>query len=174
MKLRTAIWRVLSVNGIQSCRELAAMAAGGSRRTYQDQLGLLYMLAEIAGLQVDLFVHAHTVAPLIHSVWTKKTVEPFEQRRRLAMRLPRGQLFKCEQCFGQDQKKYGTGYLRRIHQIPGITACPLHRHKLTVEVLSGYALGMHSGDPERMHPLEPSPPRSNLRAWEAINRYGGW
>ncbi len=36
----------------------------------------------------------------------------------------------CQDCLTEGQNEFGVSYLRRIHQIPGVTACPIHECKL--------------------------------------------
>ncbi|MBP1763253.1 MAG: hypothetical protein H6Q65_311 [Firmicutes bacterium] len=42
----------------------------------------------------------------------------------------KGTLKYCPTCLAEDLQKYGEGYWRTIHQVPGVNVCPTHRVEL--------------------------------------------
>lgn len=48
----------------------------------------------------------------------------------LAKRVSSPELQFCARCAEEDQKKHGTPYFRRFHQLPGTTVCVAHRLRL--------------------------------------------
>jgi len=46
----------------------------------------------------------------------------------MASRVPLPQWLRfCTQCVEADRRKYGECYWHRIHQVPGVEICPLHK-----------------------------------------------
>ncbi|KHF31839.1 TnsD family Tn7-like transposition protein [Paenibacillus sp. FSL M7-1455] len=49
----------------------------------------------------------------------------------------------CSQCYEEDINQYGEPYWHRIHQLPGVWVCPVHRdvlHRITYPVSDRYGL----------------------------------
>ena len=48
----------------------------------------------------------------------------------------------CQQCFKEDENKYGESYWHRVHQVPGIITCPIHK-----EPVRDSSVAVHSINP---------------------------
>lgn len=47
------------------------------------------------------------------------------------LRYPKNTHLKfCEECWQEDVKKYGEPYWHRMHQLPGVLVCPIHKRVL--------------------------------------------
>lgn len=58
------------------------------------------------------------------------------------LRYPKNTHLKfCEECWQEDVKKYGEPYWHRIHQLPGVLVCPVHKRLLmNSQVFTGEAV----------------------------------
>lgn len=93
-------------------------------------------LASLAGMDSEGLLRRHTMVPFVRAVVPDSTCVDGEGRRnvdsdvapRLAVRW--SSLRYCPDCVARDRRKRGFAYWRRMHQLPGVFWCPLHRSAL--------------------------------------------
>jgi hypothetical protein len=104
--------------------------------------GLISNLPVNSPYTADCFIYNYTLYPFFTAFLPPKRAE--EVRRLmleenggskvygkagiLGSRLPLNEYMKfCPKCLEEDTAQYGEGYWHRIHQVPFVMACPLHK-----------------------------------------------
>ena len=101
---------------------------------------------------VDDLIHKYTLYPLFKAFWNEKkgnTIYNLMQTNSVraihlkagiySSKIPPNSYLKfCPECFIKDIETYGESYWRRLHQVPGILVCHIHKSILlnsTVKVI---------------------------------------
>ena len=99
----------------------------------------------------DDLIYNHTLYPFFTAFLPKERAEEVKQLMLseggskiygkagiIGSRIPLNQYLRfCPKCFEEEQKLYGEGYWHRLHQIPFVMVCPIHKailHNSTVLV----------------------------------------
>ena len=113
------------------------MSPGMSYRSFLPfKIEGLAELACLAGMDSEGLLRRHTMVPFVRAVVRDSTCVDSEGRRnvdsdltpRLAVRW--SSLRYCPDCVARDRRKRGFAYWRRMHQLPGVFWCPLHKSAL--------------------------------------------
>lgn len=101
---------------------------------------------------LNYFIYNHTLIPLLKAFkseeWLKRLMHnQFKSSNKVSLfgKLrgdvkPKEHLYYCPQCLKEQYDKYGEGYWKRIHQIPGIFVCnkhsiPLSKYPISLDIL---------------------------------------
>lgn len=110
-------------------------------------------------LTVDQLIDDHTFYPYYIPFLTKDRAEQLRKAMKssngsgihvlvgiTASTVERGRdLLFCPLCYEDDIQQYGEPYWHRLHQLPGVKACPVHRevlHRITHPISDRYGLTM--------------------------------
>ena len=115
------------------------------------------LLPASSGMSVEFFLKNATIVPYFQPFLTQKRAET--HRRYLSnflpdnkssyfslgmgkLRYPRTNYLRfCAECWKEDVKKHGEPYWRRLHQLPGVMVCPIHRQPLMTTTITMLAAG---------------------------------
>ena len=104
--------------------------------------GLISNLPVNSPYTADCFIYNHTLYPFFTAFLPSKRAEEVKRLMLeenggskvygkagiLGSRLPLNEYMKfCPKCLEEDTAQYGEGYWHRIHQVPFVMACPLHK-----------------------------------------------
>ena len=121
-------------------------------------LGRIVSLFPVSsGMGVEFFLKHTTIFPYFRPFLTPKRADAYRGYLSNSMpeskslyfslgmgklRYPRTNYLRfCVECWKEDLKKYGEPYWRRLHQLPGVTVCPVHHEPLMETTISVRAAG---------------------------------
>ncbi|MFY3790689.1 TniQ family protein [Ureibacillus sp. MALMAid1270] len=86
----------------------------------------------------EFFINNHTIVPLTKPFYQKKWTEFVDADIRKYRIFPeisgdvvtKDRLYYCPKCIKKQFEKHGESYWSRLHQIPGIFVCGIHRSSL--------------------------------------------
>lgn len=107
---------------------------------------LVKCLPARAGLSAEYFIQNTTMFPYFKPFISKERDSVFREYMTAEVGSGEGKYFSlgigklrypknthlkfCEECWQEDVKKYGEPYWHRVHQIPGVLVCPIHKRVL--------------------------------------------
>ena len=121
-------------------------------------LGRIASLIPVSsGMSAEFFLQNATVFPYFQPFLTEKRADAYRgylsnslpDSKSLyfslgmgKLRYPRTDYLRfCAECWKEDAKKHGEPYWRRLHQLPGIMVCPVHRQPLMATTITMLAAG---------------------------------
>ena len=107
---------------------------------------LVKCLPDRTGLSAEYFIQNTTMFPYFKPFISKERDSVFREYMTAEVGSGEGKYFSlgigklrypknthlkfCEECWQEDVKKYGEPYWHRVHQIPGVLVCPIHKRVL--------------------------------------------
>lgn len=90
---------------------------------------------------VEKLIYRYTLYPYFKPFWdNKRATDVLKLMKGNSVRdihlragiysnqiLPWKFLRFCPECFSEDEKRYGESYWHRLHQVPGVFTCPIHK-----------------------------------------------
>lgn len=115
------------------------------------------LLPVSSGMSAEFFLQNATVFPYFQPFLTEKRADAYcrylsnslPDSKSLyfslgmgKLRYPRTNYLRfCAECWKEDVKKYGEPYWHRLHQLPGVMVCPVHRQSLMTTTVTLLAAG---------------------------------
>ncbi len=108
----------------------------GQKKKRSERMPDAFLLAISAGMTPDEYVRRHTMLPPTRvAAWSSlKSVLPDTAWNIAAIKfgfaIPTSAGRLCLDCINEDRQQQRTSGFRRIHHLPGIDYCPIHRNAL--------------------------------------------